>query len=48
MRLTGLALAAAALGLVPQVTSAHTQLVSSTPTANATVGAPTKVELRFN
>ncbi len=49
MRLTSLALAAAALGLiVPQVASAHTQLVSSTPTANATVGAPTKVELRFN
>ena len=49
MRLTSLALAAAALGLiVPQVASAHTQLVSSTPTANATVVAPTKVELRFN
>ena len=49
MRLTSLALAAAALGfIVPQVASAHTQLVSSTPTANATVGAPTKIELRFN
>ena len=49
MRLPSLAFAVATLGLiVPQVASAHTQLVSSTPTANATVAAPTKVELRFN
>ena len=49
MRLPSFAVAVATLGLiVPQVASAHTQLVSSTPTANATVAAPTKVELRFN
>ena len=47
MRLPSLAFAVATLGLiVPQVASAHTQLVSSTPTANATVAAPIKVELR--
>lgn len=49
MRLPSLALAVTALGLiVPQVASAHTQLVSSTPAANASVRAPAKVELRFN
>ena len=49
MSLPSFAVAVATLGLiVPQVASAHTQLVSSTPTANATVAAPTKVELRFN
>jgi len=43
------ALAVAALGLVaPQIAAAHTQLVASSPAANATVAAPTKIELRFN
>lgn len=49
MRFPSLFLAVTALGLIaPQVASAHTQLVSSTPPANATVAAPTKIELRFN
>ena len=49
MRLPSFAVAVATLGLiVPQVASAHTQLVSSTPTANATVAGPAKIELRFN
>lgn len=49
MRLPSLAFAVAAFGLIlPQVASAHTKLVSSTPTAEATVAAPTKIELRFN
>ncbi|QUT07658.1 copper homeostasis periplasmic binding protein CopC [Sphingobium phenoxybenzoativorans] len=49
MRLPSLALAAAALGLAaPQIAAAHTQLVSSSPAANATVAAPTRIELRFN
>lgn len=49
MRFRSLFLAVTALGLIaPQVASAHTQLVSSTPAANATVAAPTKIELRFN
>lgn len=49
MRFPSLFLAVTALGLIaPQVASAHTQLVSSTPAANATVAAPTKIELRFN
>lgn len=44
-----LALAAAALGLAaPQIAAAHTHLVSSSPPANATVSAPTRIELRFN
>ncbi|MCI1270085.1 MAG: copper homeostasis periplasmic binding protein CopC [Sphingobium sp.] len=43
------ALAIAALGLAaPQLANAHTALVSSSPAANATVAAPTKIELRFN
>lgn len=49
MRLPRFALAIAALGLAaPQIAAAHTQLVSSSPAANATVAAPTKIELRFN
>lgn len=49
MRLPSLALAVAAMGLVvPQLAAAHTALVSSSPAANATVAAPTKIELRFN
>lgn len=49
MRIHRFALAVAALGLIaPQLATAHTQLVSSSPTANATVAAPTKIELRFN
>lgn len=44
-----LALAIAVLGLAaPQIAAAHTRLVSSSPAANATVAAPTKIELRFN
>jgi methionine-rich copper-binding protein CopC len=44
-----LTLAAAALALaMPQFAGAHTQLVSSTPAANATAAAPTRIELRFN
>ena len=49
MRFHRFALAIAALGLVaPQIAGAHTQLVSSSPAANASVAAPTKIELRFN
>lgn len=49
MRLPNLALAVAAIGLaVPQLAAAHTALVSSSPAANATVAAPTKIELRFS
>lgn len=49
MRFPRFALAVAALGLIaPQVVAAHTQLVSSSPAANARVAAPTKIELRFN
>ena len=49
MRMPSLSLAIAALGLaVPQFAAAHTALVSSSPAANATVAAPTKIELRFN
>lgn len=49
MRIPRLALAIAALGLTaPQIAAAHTQLISSSPAANATVAAPTKIELRFN
>lgn len=49
MRLVSLALAAAAMGLtVPQLAAAHTALVSSSPAANATVAAPSKIELHFN
>ena len=49
MRFPRLALAVAALGLTaPQIAAAHTQLVASSPAANATVAAPTKIELRFN
>ncbi len=49
MRSLHIALAVAALGLVaPQIAGAHTQLVSSSPAANATVAAPTRIELRFN
>ncbi|MDF8335480.1 copper homeostasis periplasmic binding protein CopC [Novosphingobium cyanobacteriorum] len=49
MRLSRTLLAITALGLTaPQLASAHTALVASTPTANASVAAPTKVELRFN
>lgn len=49
MRLPSLVIAAAALGLAaPQVAAAHTRLVSSSPAANATVAAPTKIELRFS
>ena len=49
MRFPRFALAFTALGLVaPQIAAAHTQLVSSSPAANATVAAPTKIELRFN
>lgn len=44
-----IALAIAALGLVaPQIAGAHATLVSSSPAANASVAAPTKIELRFN
>jgi methionine-rich copper-binding protein CopC len=44
-----IALAVAALGLIaPQIATAHTQLVASSPAANATVAAPAKIELRFN
>ena len=49
MRFPRFALAFAALGLVaPQIAAAHTQLVSSSPAANATVAGPAKIELRFN
>lgn len=49
MKFNRLALAVAALGFaVPQIADAHTQLVSSTPAANATVASPTRIELRFN
>lgn len=49
MRLPSLVIAAAALGFAaPQVAAAHTRLVSSSPAANATVAAPTKIELRFS
>lgn len=49
MRFPRLVLAVAALGLIaPQIAVAHTQLVSSSPAANARVVAPTKIELRFN
>lgn len=49
MRIPRLTLAIAALGLTaPQIAAAHTQLISSSPAANATVAAPTKIELRFN
>ncbi len=42
-------LAFAALGIAaPQLASAHTHLVSSSPAANATVTRPTKIVLRFN
>lgn len=49
MRFPRLVLAVAALGLIaPQIAAAHTQLVSSSPAANARVAGPTKIELRFN
>lgn len=49
MRFPRFALAVAAMGLVaPQIAAAHTQLVGSSPAANAAVAAPTKIELRFN
>lgn len=49
MRMPILALAVAALGLIaPQIAIAHTQLIASSPAANARVAAPTKIELRFN
>ncbi len=49
MRFPRFALAFTALGLVaPQIAAAHTQLVSSSPAANATVAGPAKIELRFN
>ncbi|QGN53446.1 copper homeostasis periplasmic binding protein CopC [Novosphingobium sp. Gsoil 351] len=49
MRLHRLVLAIAAMGLAfPQLAAAHTRLVSSSPAANATVPAPTKIELRFS
>lgn len=49
MRLAHAMLALTALGLaMPQSAIAHTHLVASLPAANATVKAPTKVELRFN
>jgi len=44
--LSTFALAALALA-VPQIASAHTELVSSTPAANAKVAGPTKIVLRF-
>ena len=49
MRFPRFAFAVAALGLMaPQIAAAHTQLVGSSPAANAAVVAPTKIELRFN
>lgn len=49
MRFPRLILAVAAMGLIaPQIAAAHTQLVASSPAANATAAAPTKIELRFN
>ena len=48
MRINRFALAFAALALTaPQVASAHAELASSSPAANAKVAAPTKIELRF-
>jgi len=49
MRISRYAVALAALAVFasPQLASAHTELVSSTPAANAKVSAPTKIELRF-
>ena len=49
MRLTPFTLALAALSLAaPEIASAHTQLVASTPAANASVGTLARIELRFN
>jgi methionine-rich copper-binding protein CopC len=49
MRIRAFALAAAAFAFAaPQLAIAHTELVSSTPAANSSVRAPTKIELRFN
>ena len=50
MRINRFALMVAALPTfaTPQLASAHAQLVSSTPAANATALRPTKIDLRFN
>ena len=48
MRTYGITFALAVLALAtPQIAFAHTELVSSTPAANATVASPTKIVLRF-
>ncbi|KRA81248.1 copper homeostasis periplasmic binding protein CopC [Altererythrobacter sp. Root672] len=46
IRILTLAFAALALG-APQIASAHTELVSTIPAANARVASPTKIELHF-
>ena len=43
-----LMIAALASVATPQLVSAHTRLVSSTPAANATVARPTRIDLRFS
>ena len=43
-----LMIAALASFATPQLVSAHTHLVASTPAANATVARPTRIDLRFN
>jgi methionine-rich copper-binding protein CopC len=48
MRIRHFAIALGALALAaPQIASAHTELVSSTPAANSRVAGPTTIDLRF-
>lgn len=42
------AMTAAAMVLTPMTASAHTRLISSTPTANATASKVTSITMRFN
>ena len=43
-----LPLAAALLAVVPGAAMAHVKLTASTPTANATVAKPARIELKFS
>jgi methionine-rich copper-binding protein CopC len=48
MRFIELSLAAALLAALPGAALAHIKLVGSTPSANAIVSKPTRIELKFN
>lgn len=48
MRRTFVSLAAALLVAIPGAAMAHVKLTGSTPTANATVAKPVRIELKFN